>query len=151
MENVKNFGLLITLLDNCIFAYDQFCRINKELNEEQKKIQKADFSSDVDIKNLQAMNTIIQDYLILRVYGLFDKTEYIKKGGIDEAVSFEKIFSSNEDYKKIKEEEIIKYIIYERHNFVAHINEKFEVPVSSKICDSNLKELLINLRGLLNN
>ena len=39
-------------------------------------------------------------------------------------VSFEKVFSSNEDYKKIKELEIIKYIIDKRHNFVAHTNRK---------------------------
>jgi|SRR3989338_11656573 len=147
IDNTK--GLLDYLLKNCLFAYDQLCRINKELNEEWGKVQRKDFSSNVDMNHLGAMNRMIQDYLIVRVGGLFDKTEHIPKGGIDEVVSFEKIFSSNKDYEKIKGQEIIKYIIDRRHNFVAHTNGKFEVPDSSKICDSDLKEILEDLQKLL--
>ena len=149
MNETKFNGLLIYLLDNCIFAYDQLCKINKELNEEWSKVRSQDFSSSVDMNHLGAMNRMIQDYLIIRVGGLFDKVEKMAKGGIDDVVSFEKVFSSNEDYKKIKELEIIKYIIDKRHNFVAHTNEKFEVPDSSKICDSDLKEILLKLKTLV--
>lgn len=146
MKNVNenSNGLLIYLLDNCIFAYDQLCKINNEL------IQGMSLDSNADVNYLGEMNRMIQDYLIIRVSGLFDKTEHMTKGGIDQVVSFEKIFSSNEDYKKIKEQKIIQYIIDKRHNFVAHINEKFEVPVSSKICSSNLKETLLKLKTLTN-
>ena len=151
MENTnKKFnGLLVYLLDNCIFAYDQLCKVNKELNEECNKVKRKDFSSNVDINHLGAMNRMIQDYLIVRVGGLFDKAEHMTKGGNDEVISFEKVFSSNEDYKAIKEREIIKYIIDKRHTFVAHTNKKFEVPDSSKICNSNLKEILLGLKALV--
>lgn len=144
MENTKNFnGLLIYLLDNCIFAYDQLCKINKELNQEMS------LSSNADVNYLGGMNRMIHDYLIVRVGGLFDGTIYPRKGGVDEVVSFEKILSANETYESIKDQEIIKYIIDRRHNFVAHTNEKFEVPDSSKICDSDLKELLLKLKTLV--
>lgn len=146
MKNVNenSNGLLIYLLDNCIFAYDQLCKINNEL------IQGMSLDSNTDVNYLGGMNRMIQDYLIVRVGGLFDKTEHMTKGGIDQVVSFEKIFSSNEDYKKIKEQKIIQYIIDKRHNFVAHTNEKFDVPDSSKICNSNLKEILLKLKTLVN-
>ena len=59
-------GYLFTC-DNCIFAYDQLCKINKELNEEWSKVRSQDFSSSVDMNHLGAMNRMIQDYLIIRV------------------------------------------------------------------------------------
>lgn len=151
MKNIDdNFnGLLIYLLDNCICAYDELCRINNELNKEWRKVQGKDFSSNIDLKHLGEIHRMIQDYLIIRVHGLFDKTEHVVSGGVDEVVSFEKLFSNNQDFQKIKEQEIIKYIIAERHNFVAHMNKKFVVPDSSKICNSNLKEILLRLRALV--
>lgn len=142
-------GVLIYLLDNCIFAYDQLCRINKELNDEHSKIKRKDFSSTVDMNKLGAMNRMIQDYLIIRVGGLFDTTKYSKKGGADEVISFEEKYSGNSIYKTARKQEIIKYIVDKRHNFVAHTNKKFDVPDSSKICNSNLKEILLSLKTLI--
>lgn len=139
----KDFeGLLVYLLDNCIFAYDELCKINKEL------IQGMDIRSNADVNYLGGMHRMVQDYLIIRVGGLFDKTKY-GKSGIDEVVSFDKVFSDNKDYKEIKKQAIIEYIINKRHNFVAHTNEKFEIPDSSKICESNLKEILLKLKTLV--
>ncbi|MBU4299338.1 hypothetical protein KJ636_04810 [Patescibacteria group bacterium] len=147
-------GYLKYVIENCEFALDELCRINKELNEEWDKVQKKDFSSEVDMNYLGAMNRMIQDYLIVRIGGLFDKTEHRTKGGIDEVVSFEKLFSSSKDFEKIKEQEIIKYIIEQRHNFVAHTNKghvENNFPITSKICNSNLKEMLEGLQKLLKN
>lgn len=150
--NRDTIGILNYILENCISAYDELCRINKELNEEWNKIQRKDFSSNVDMNHLGVVNRMIQDYLIIRVYGLFDKTEHGTKGGIDKVVSFEKLFSGNKDFENIKGQEIIKYIVEQRHNFVAHTNREHienNFPITSKICNSNLKELLVNLQGLL--
>jgi len=148
-KNIEVFdGMLIYLLDNCIFAYSQLCRINKELNKEHNKIKRKDFSSTVDMNDLGAMHRMIQDYLIVRVGGLFDTTKYPKKGGDDEVVSFEKMYSGNNIYRVAKKQEIIEYIVDKRHNFVAHTNRKFNVPDSSKICNSNLKEILLSLKTL---
>jgi len=139
-------AVLNYILENCIFAYDELCKVNKEL------VEGMSFDSNADVNHLGAMNRMIQDYLIIRVGVLFDKTEHKTKGGVDEAVSFEKLFSNNKDFQKIKEQEIIKYIIEQRHNFVAHINKKHvknNFPITSKICNSNLQEALFNLQNLL--
>ncbi|MFA5359893.1 MAG: hypothetical protein WC349_02970 [Patescibacteria group bacterium] len=146
----KNYnGLLFYLLDNCIFAYDQLYIINNKLNKELNKINRKEFDSNVDMQYIGNMNRMIQDYLIIRIGGLFDKTEYKTKRGIDEVISFEKLFSNNKNFKEIKKQGIIKYIIDKRNNFVAHTNKKFDVPDSSKICDSNLRNLLKSLQKLL--
>ncbi len=140
-ETILNY-----ILENCLFAYDKLCKVNKELVEGMK------FDSNADVNHFGAMNRMIQDYLIVRVGGLFDKTEYKIKGGIDEVVSCERLFLNNQYFKTIKEEEIIKYIIKQRHNFVAHTNKehiKNNFPITSKICNSNLKEILLNLKSLL--
>lgn len=141
-----NKAILNYILENCIFAYNELCRINKEL------IQGMKLDSNANVNHLGAMNRMIQDYLIIRVGGLFDKTERRRRGGIDEVVSFEKLFSNNEDFRNIKEQEVIKYIIEQRHNFVAHTNKNHienNFPVTVIICNSNLKELLENLQRLL--
>lgn len=144
-----NQGRLKNLIGNCIFAYDELCRVNRELREELDKIRRNDFGSGVDFQHLGAMNRMIQDYLIIRVHGLFDKTEHMAKGGVDEVVSFEKVFSENKLYEDAKEQDIIKYIADKRHNFVAHTNINSEDIVSSEICDSNLKEILVGLKTLV--
>jgi len=139
-------GILNYILENCIFAYNELCKVNKEL------VEGMILGSNADANHLGAMNRMIQDYLIIRVGGLFDKTERKAKGGVDKVVSFEKLFSDNQDFQKIKEQKIIKYIIEQRHNFVAHINKehiKNNFPITSKICNSNLKESLLNLRNVL--
>ena len=152
MENInKEFnGRLICLTENCIFAYDQLCKVNKELNEEHSRFKRNDFSSNVDFGYLGAMNRMIQDYLIVRVAGLFDEAEYRAKGETHEVVCFEKTLSGNEIYKRAKNQEIIKYIQHQRNNFVAHFNVNAESTVSSKICDSDLKKILLELKTLVN-
>ncbi len=138
-------AILNYILENCLFAYDELCKTNQALREGMK------LTSNADVNHLGAMNRMIQDYLIVRVGGLFDKTEHKTKGGIDEVVSFEKLFSENEEFKKIKEVEVIKYIIDQRHNFVAHTNKNHvenNFPITDKICNSNLKEALESLREL---
>ena len=141
-----NAGILKYVLENCIFAYDELCKVNGELIKGMRP------DSNADVNRLGAMNRMIQDYLIVRVGGLFDKTEYRTEGGIDEVVSFEKLFSDNEDFKNIREQEIIKYIVEQRHNSVAHTNKSYienNFPITSKICNSNLKEILEGLQKLL--
>lgn len=146
MDDRDTKGILNYILENCIFAYDELCRINTEL------VQGMRLDSIADVNHLGAMNRMIQDYLIIRVGGLFDKTKHKTKGGIDEVISLEKLFSDNSDFQKIKGEEVIKYIIEQRHNFVAHTNREHienNFPTTSKICNSNLRELLLNLQNLL--
>ena len=144
--NRDSSGVLNYILENCLFAYDELCKVNKEL------IRGMSLDSYADVNHLGAMNRMIQDYLIIRVGGLFDKTEYKIKGGIDKVVSFEKLFSDDQDFKNIRGQGVIKYIIEQRHNFVAHINKEYienNFPITAKICNSNLKELLGNLQKLL--
>jgi len=139
-------AILNYIIENCIFAYDELCKVNKELTAGMSS------NSNADVNHLGAMNRMIQDYLIIRVGGLFDKTEHRARGGDDEVVSFEKLFSTNNDYQKIKSENVIKYIIEQRHNFVAHTNKNHvenNFPVTAKICNSNLKDQLMNLQNLL--
>ncbi len=140
-------AILDYILQNCIFAFDELCRVNKRL------IAGLSPSSNADVNHLGAMNRMIQDYLIIRVAGLFDKTEYRTNGANDEVVSFEKIYRGDQKYKELKQEEVIKYIINQRDNFVAHTNKNHienNFPATRKICDSNLKELLKDLADLLN-
>lgn len=130
-------SILNYILENCIFAYDELCRVNKEL------VQGMRLDSKADVNHLGAMNRMIQDYLIVRVGSLFDRAKGV--------LSFDKLFSSNEDYKKMREEEVIKYIIEQRNNFVAHTNKSHvenNFPITSKICNSNLKGVLLNLQKL---
>ncbi|TAN57795.1 hypothetical protein EPN15_03020 [Patescibacteria group bacterium] len=139
-------AILNYILENCIFAYDELCKVNKEL------VAGMSLGSNADVNHLGALNRMIQDYLIIRVGGLFDRTEYRANGGNDEVVSFEKLFSTHQGYQKIKSEEIIKYIIEQRHNFVAHTNKSHvenNFPITAKICNSNLKEQLVDLQNLL--
>ncbi len=145
MSEREDKSILSYILENCIFAHDELCKVNKELVEGMR------LDSNTDVNHLGAMNRMIQDYLIIRVGGLFDKTEQKAKGGVDEVVSFEKLFSNNQDFQKIKEQEIIKYIIEQRHNFVAHTNREHienNFPITAKICNSNLKEILQDLQKL---
>ncbi|MEA3464045.1 MAG: hypothetical protein U9R14_03150 [Patescibacteria group bacterium] len=142
-----NKGILNYILENLIFAYNELCKVNNELVEGMKP------NSDADVNHLGAMNRMIQDYLIIRVGGLFDKTEHRTNGGHDEVISFEKLFVNNQEYEKIKNEEVIQYIIKQRHNFVAHTNKNYiedNFPITDEICNSNLKKLLKNLQKLLN-
>lgn len=132
----KEKGILNYILENCIFAYDELYKVNNELIEGMKP------DSGANVNHLGALNRMIQDYLIVRVAGLFDKTRGV--------ISFEKLILNNDDFDNIKEQEITKYIIEKRNNFVAHVNKNdFVFPITDKICSSNLKELLKNLQELL--
>lgn len=134
----ENKAILNYILENCKFAYDELCKINKEL------IQGMALSSNADVDHLGAMNRVVQDYLIIRVGGLFDKTKGV--------VSFEKVFPKNQTVNIIKKQEVITYILGQRNNFVAHTNKnhvKNNFPVTYKICESNLKELLQQLGQVL--
>lgn len=148
MSEEENKSILSYILENCIFAHDELCKVNKKLVEGMR------LDSNADVNHLGAMNRMVQDYLIIRVGGLFDKTGHKAKGGVDEVISFEKLFSNNQDFQKIKEQEIIKYITKQRHNFVAHTNRKHienNFPITANICNSNLKDMLVNLQNLLKN
>lgn len=134
--------ILNYVLQNCIFAYNELCKVNIELNDGQR------LSSDADVNYLGALDRMLKDYLIIRVAGLFDLDS--KKQGV---ISFKKLFPNNENFKNIKNQKIIKYIICERNNFVAHLNQKHYIekdfPDTAKICNSNLRELLNKLCELL--
>ena len=125
-------------LENCAFAYNELCKVNAEL------IKGMSPSSKADVNHLGAMNRMIQDYLIVRVGSLFDRTRGV--------VSMAKIFAGQAKFEVIKNQEVIKYIIEQRNNFVAHNNPshiKANFPVTAKICNSNLGHLLKDLLNLL--
>lgn len=144
----QEHGYLNYTIENCLFAYDELCKVNNELNQGMKS------DSNADVNHLGAMDRMIKDYLIIRVGGLFDKTEYRTNGGIDEVISFKKVLFNSQDFKSIEGQEIIKYIIEQRHNFVAHANKDYienNFPSTAKICESDLRELLKKMQKLLFN
>lgn len=137
-------GALIHLVNNCICAFTELCKVKNSLINKN--------TSTIDFINLGSMHRVLLDYLIIRVAGLFDKTENKIKGGKDLVVSFEKFFSGNNEYEKIKKEQIVQYIIEQRNNFVAHFNVNYAAdnwPDSAYIIDSNLGSILNDLHKLL--
>ncbi|MDD4333025.1 MAG: hypothetical protein PHT51_02830 [Patescibacteria group bacterium] len=134
-EDIK--GHLKYLLQNCQTAFIELKRLNKELKEAISK----NVETKVDINQLGALHTIIQDYLIIRSAGLFDSKNY--------AVSFEQEFSQEKEYKNIKNEEIIKYLQKLRGNFVGHKHIKSSFPETSKILNSNLLNIFNKLDKML--
>lgn len=130
--------MLDYIIGNCIFAYDELCKVNSEL------IQGMNLNSKADVNHLGSMNRMIQDYLIIRVGGLFDRTKGV--------VSLVKIFAGKAEFEEIQNDEIIQYIIKQRHSFVAHNNRshfKNDFPITDKICNSNLRQSLLKLTALL--
>jgi len=87
-----------------------------------------------------------QDYLIVRVAGLFDNNNQV--------ASFGNFCPDNSDYLILKQESIIKYIIKLRNTFVAHSNlecmENGQYPATDKMLKSNLLEILQKLLNLVN-
>ncbi|MCR4314629.1 MAG: hypothetical protein NUV84_05290 [Candidatus Uhrbacteria bacterium] len=131
-------GILEYIVENCERAFDELQRLNAELHA-------ARAASDVDVGHMGDMHRIVQDYLVVRVAGLFDKRA--------DVISFAKWFSDDSSYKQIQKEEIIQDLIKTRHNFVAHnnqenINRNF-FPDTEKILNSNLRPLLERLKNLL--
>jgi hypothetical protein len=146
-------GILIYTIDNCESAFDELKKINEKITNNELK----DFNSDIDIQYLGIMNRILSDYLTIRVAGLFDKD--------DRNASFENITFTNNEYSiinSIKGNVVIKYLRNRRKEWGAHISvykgltqEEMERKMennfnTSKIIDSNLKELLNKLKDLLN-
>ena len=130
---------------------EQLARIRDIRSSERRLYQKitdiyAQCSADADVGRIGNLHRIVQDYLIVRVAGLFDK-----RGGV---ISFEPWFKNNQVYKEIYQEQIIVDLIKLRHNFVAHNNQRNvdgnAFPETQQILNSNLKPLLLRLRKLLN-
>ena len=133
-------GYLKYVIENCKTAFDELCRTNKELINGMRT------ESNADVNRLGAFNRMIQDYLVIRVAGLFDKD--------NRTISFTNTFPKNQEVESIEQEEIIKKIIENRNRFVGHsdhdyISEgNFAIP-TNEICGSNLKTLLEKLERLL--
>ena len=133
-------GYLKYVIENSKTAFDELCRTNKELIDGMRT------ESNADVNRLGAFNRMIQDYLVIRVAGLFDKD--------NRTISFTNTFPKNQEVESIEQEEIIKKIIENRNRFVGHsdhdyISEgNFAIP-TNEICGSNLKTLLEKLERLL--
>lgn len=134
-------GYLKYVLENCEIALNELCRINKELKAEMN------LNSNADVNRLGALDRMIKDYLVIRVAGLFDKDI--------RTISFENLFKNNPKLDSIKNENIIKELLEVRHKFIAHSDRnyieegKFSIE-TAKICNSNLREIFIKLKKLIN-
>ena len=120
-----------------MIALDELKTINTQL------LNELSINSPINPNKSGNLHMIIQDYLIIRTTGLFDK--------ISCTVSFENLYKGNSKYETIKQEDVIQYLIKMRHNFVAHSNEevKHGYPETYKVINSNLSELLERLIQLL--
>lgn len=133
-------GYLKYIVENCKTAFDELCRTNKEL------IIRMNPESNADVNRLGAFNRMIQDYLVIRVAGLFDKDT--------RTISFSNAFPKNKEIESIEQEEIIKKIVENRNRFVGHSDHNyisegnFAIP-TNEICSSNLKTLLERLETIL--
>ena len=133
-------GYLKYVVENCKTAFDELCRTNKELAIGMSP------ESNADVNRLGAFNRMIQDYLVIRVAGLFDKDT--------RTISFNTAFLKNQKVESIEREEIVKKIIENRNRFVGHSERdyisdgNFAIP-TNEICNSNLKNLLEKLERLL--
>lgn len=124
-------GAFTYIIGNCRFAF-------KKLGELNTKLAALD-------NEVGAMHRMVQDYLIVRVAGLFDKDSRV--------VSFEKLCPSDAEYVGIKNEAIVKKIQYLRNNFAAHanLNEMLNGNFSdtSEILQSNLIDVLDRLEQIV--
>ena len=132
-------GYLKYVIKNCETALEELCRINTELRAGMSP------DSSADVNKIGAYNRMIQDYLIIRVAGLFDKDT--------RTASFANTFDNNPIFTSARDETIVKYILDTRNKFVAHSEKEWiengNFPETDKICSSNLGEILKNLEGLL--
>lgn len=131
-------GYLKYVIENCEVAFTELCRVNGELRAGMNP------DSAADVNRLGAYNRMIQDYLIIRIAGLFDKDA--------RTISFANSFVGNLVVESARGEEIIKYILETRNKFVAHSEKKSieagDFPETDKICNSNLKGILERLKSL---
>ena len=138
MKKTKDMkGHLEYLLQNCQTALEELQRLNKELREAMRPNN----TTVVDVNRIGALHRMVQDYLIIRVAGLFDKKSY--------AVSFEQKFAGKKEYEDIKNEDIIKYLQKLRGNFVGHKHIKPTYPETNIILSSNLLSILEKLDKIL--
>jgi hypothetical protein len=132
-------GYLKYVIENCETALEELCRINTELRAGMSP------DSSADVNKLGAYNRMIQDYLIIRVAGLFDEDT--------RTASFANTFDNNPIFTSACDETIVKYILDTRNKFVAHSEKEWiengNFPGTDKICNSNLVEVLKNLKELL--
>jgi len=133
-------GYLKYVIENCKTAFDELCKTNKELIVGMSPELKT------DVNRLGTLNRMIQDYLVIRVAGLFDKDT--------RTISFRNAFPENQEVESIRQEEIVKKIIESRNRFVGHSDNdyiskgNFVIP-TNEICSSNLRSLLKKLEQLL--
>lgn len=132
-------GYLRYVIKNCDVALDELRQINEKLRMGMSP------NSTARVNKLGAYNRMIQEYLIIRVAGLFNEGT--------RTVSFANTFSDNPAFESARDENIVKYILDTRNKFVAHSEEKWitndNFPETNKICNSNLKEILEKLKSLI--
>lgn len=140
-KSQKKKGFLIYLIDNCLKDYKALKKVNTELNEGMR------LSSNTDINYLGILNRCVQGYLIIEVASLFDPNK--------KAISLYKILDKNY-VDNIKQSDIIKKIIKNRHKFDAH--HDFKYLDSGKfglntydIMNSDLNKILANCKNLVQN
>ncbi|OGF20495.1 hypothetical protein A2316_01560 [Candidatus Falkowbacteria bacterium RIFOXYB2_FULL_38_15] len=128
-------------IENCEMAFDKL----KEINEKLRAAM--DLDSPENPLGLGHYNRIIQDYLIIKVAGLFDKDT--------RTISFYNLFDNASEIEKIEKEDIIRYIEEKRPRFCAHYDRDYiksdenKFPNTQKIVNSNLKEILKRLQIIL--
>jgi len=104
-------GYLKYVVENCKTAFDELCKTNKELIDGMR------LESNADVNRLGALNRMIQDYLVMRIAGLFDKDS--------RTISFNNAFPKNQEVESIEREEIIKSIVENRNRFVGHSDHNY--------------------------
>ena len=129
-------GALLYIIRNCQTSFDELSTLNNNLSSALNS--KIEIN---DINHIGALHRMTQDYLIIRLAGLFDKDA--------RTVSFENFCPTDGDYISIKNENIIKYLIEYRNNFSAHANlvrmKNKQYPETSRILHSNIMNILQKL------
>lgn len=132
---------LIYIIQNCQTAFEELKQLNSKLNSALDPS-----SITPEINRIGSLHRMTQDYLIVRVAGLFDDDSRV--------VSFEKICAKDQEYRNLRKEIIIEYLIKLRHTFSAHANlarmQNGEFPETYKILNSNLNEVLQKLLQVAN-
>ncbi len=139
MKYKSELGSLNDILKNCIFAFKELCSINKEIKEGVQRL-----NPGKDAQKRVLFNRVLRDYLIVRVYNLFDPSE--------KTISLlTTVFKNHKRILEIQQEDIIKKIIENRCNFVAHFNKKVRSNIIAEdLCKSNLGNLLSELFNIVN-
>jgi hypothetical protein len=136
-SNMDIDGHLRYLVENCDVAFKELKRLNCKLQAEMSS------DSSTNPNATGALHRMVQDYLIIRVAGLFDKKTYTS--------SFAVAYGEDENYKKIRKELIIEYMIKMRSTFVGHTHQNltYGYPDTNKILTSNIPRFLNDLLKIL--